>query len=125
MAGNNVRGWEVRRAQGEQTVEVSLLKTAKDSEQFNLFLSRSGSVGQTPLDAFAAPMITVSDAALTSGQVTIRRSPLLDLRTLERSSSVTRVEPRPSARPERRTGYRGERARDPALRGLSLRHDAF
>ncbi len=87
VAGNNVRGWEVRRGkntENTQTVEVSLLKTAKDAEQFNLFLSRSGKVGQPPLDAFAVPMVAVRDAALTSGQLTIRRSPLLDLRATER-----------------------------------------
>ena len=84
VAGSNVRGWEVKRAAKEQTVEVSLLKTAKDSEQFNLFLSRGGKVGQAPLDKFAVPMVTVRDAALSTGQLTIRRSPLLDVRTTER-----------------------------------------
>ena len=67
------------------------MKTAKDSEQFNLFLSRSGKVGQAPLDTFAVPMVTVRDAALSSGQLTIRRSPLLDVRTTERSG-VTRID---------------------------------
>ena len=91
VAGSNVRGWEVRRAADRQTVEVSLLKTAKDTEQFNLFLSRSGKVGQAPLDTFAVPMVTVSDAALSSGQLTIRRSSLLDVRTTEKSG-VTRID---------------------------------
>jgi autotransporter-associated beta strand protein len=91
VAGSNVRGWEVRRAADRQTVEVSLLKTAKETEKFNLFLSRSGKVGQAPLDTFAVPMVTVSDAALSSGQLTIRRSSLLDLRTTEKSG-VTRTD---------------------------------
>jgi autotransporter-associated beta strand protein len=91
LAGMNVRGWEVRRAATEQTVEVSLLKTAKDSEQFNLFLSRNGKIGQAPLDTFAVPMVTIRDAALSSGQLTIRRSGLLDVRTVDRTG-VTRVD---------------------------------
>ena len=91
VVGSNVRGWEVRRVANEQTIEVSLLKTAKDTEQFNLFLSRSGKVGHAPLDTFAVPMVTVRDAALSSGQLTIRRSSLLDVRTTERSG-VTRVD---------------------------------
>ncbi|MGO9115197.1 MAG: autotransporter-associated beta strand repeat-containing protein [Thermoguttaceae bacterium] len=91
VAGSNVRGWEVRRGTNEQTVEVSLLKTAKDTEQFNLFLSQSGKVGQAPLDTFAVPMVTVRDAALSSGELTIRRSPLLDVRTTERSG-VSRID---------------------------------
>jgi len=91
VTGGNVRGWEVRRAANEQTIEVSLLKTAKDSEQLKVFLSRGGKVGQAPLDTFTVPMVTVRDAALSSGQLTIRRSTLLDLRTLERSG-VTRTD---------------------------------
>jgi len=91
VAGSNVRGWDIRRAASEQTIEVSLLKTAKDTEQFKMFLSRSGKVGQVSLDTFAVPMVTVRDAALSSGQLTIRRSPLLDLRTAERSG-VTRID---------------------------------
>jgi autotransporter-associated beta strand protein len=91
VAGGNVRGWEVRRGDKEQTVEVALLKTAKDSEQISLFLARSGRVGVAPLDVFAVPCVTVRDAALTSGLVTIRRSVLLDVRTVERSG-VTRVD---------------------------------
>ena len=91
VAGSNVRGWEVHRTADRQTVEVSLLKTAKDTEQFNLFLSRSGKVGQAPLDTFAVPMVTVSDAALSSGQLTVRRSSLLDVRTVEKSG-VTRID---------------------------------
>ena len=92
VAGSNVRGWDVRRVHDkEQTVEVSLLKTAKDSEQISLFLARSGHVGVAPLDAFAVPCVTVRDAALTSGVVTIRRSVLLDVRTVERTG-VTRVD---------------------------------
>jgi autotransporter-associated beta strand protein len=96
VVGSNVRGWEVRRGDAKQkeqvqTVEVSLLKTAKDSEQISLFLARSGRVGVAPLDAFNVPSLTVRDAALTSGLVTIRRSVLLDVRTVERSG-VTRVD---------------------------------
>ena len=91
VAGSNVRGWEVRHAANEQTIDISLLKMAKDSEQFNVFLSHSGKVGQAPLDAFSVPMITVRDAALSSGQITIRHSGLLDVRTTDHSG-VTRID---------------------------------
>ena len=91
VAGGNVRGWEARRAAGKQTVEISLLKTAKDSEQISLFLARSGRVGAPPLDTFSVPFVTVSDAALASGQVTIRRSVLLDVRTVQRKG-LTRID---------------------------------
>ena len=91
VAGGNVRGWEVRRDGNQQTVEISLLKTAKDNEQISLFLARSGRVGQAPLDTFAVPCVMVRDVALSSGQVTIRRSTLLDVRTVERSG-VSRID---------------------------------
>ena len=94
VAGSNIRGWEVRRDGGQQSVEVSLLKTAKDGEQFNLFLSRSGKVGQVPLDTFDVPMVAVRDAAIASGQLAVRRSPLLDVRTVDRSGA-TRIDPGP------------------------------
>ncbi|MGA2618168.1 MAG: autotransporter-associated beta strand repeat-containing protein [Thermoguttaceae bacterium] len=84
VAGGNVRGWEVREAGGEQSVEITLLKTAKDSEQFTLFLWRGGKVGQGDLAEFDFPLVVARDAALSSGQATIRRSPLLELRTLTR-----------------------------------------
>ncbi len=91
VAGGNVRGWEIRRAADKQTVEISLLKTAKESEQISLFLVRSGRVGAAPLNTFNVPFVTVSDAALGSGEVTVRRSVLLDVRTLDRKG-LTRID---------------------------------
>ena len=49
VTGSNVRGWEIRKAGPagkEQTVEISLLKPAKDHEQVALQLWRGGAVGQ-------------------------------------------------------------------------------
>ena len=42
-------------------------------------------MGQKTLAQFDVPQVTVSDAALHTGQLTIRHSPLLELRTLDRS----------------------------------------
>ncbi|MBU4399765.1 MAG: hypothetical protein KKE86_10575, partial [Planctomycetes bacterium] len=92
VEGANVRGWEVRSGDGGgRTVEVSLLQAAKDREQFTLRLWRGGQVGRGELARFDVPVITVADAALQSGRLTIRRSPLLEVRTLERSG-VTRID---------------------------------
>ena len=91
VAGNNVRGWEVRKNEKDQSVEITLLKTAKDTEQFTLFLWRGGEIGQQREATFDVPLVTVRDAALSSGQLTIRRSPLLDLRTVDRSG-VMRID---------------------------------
>ena len=91
VEGANVRGWEVRSGDGGRTVEVSLLQAAKDREQFTLRLWRGGQVGRGELARFDVPVVTVADAALQSGRLTIRRSPLLEVRTLERSG-VTRID---------------------------------
>ena len=45
VEGNNVRGWEIRKTDQGQTVEIALLQAAKDHEQFTLHLWRSGTVG--------------------------------------------------------------------------------
>ena len=40
VEGGNVRGWEIRKTDRGQTVEVTLLQPAKDNEQFTLRLWR-------------------------------------------------------------------------------------
>ena len=94
VAGSNVRGWEIRKggpAGKEQTVEVTLLKAAKDHEQIALHLWRGGAVGQGGLTEFDVPLVQPSGAAQAAGQVTIRRSPLLDVRTVQHAG-VTRID---------------------------------
>jgi len=96
VAGTNVRGWEVREAEGRTTVEITLLKAAKQQESVALHMWRRGTVGQGEITRFDVPVVTVPNAALHNGEVTIRRSPLLDLRTLQRTG-VTRTDPGPKA----------------------------
>ncbi len=91
VEGANVRGWEVRSGDDGRIVEVSLLQAAKDRERFTLRLWRGGQVGHGELASFDVPVVTVADAALQSGRLTIRRSPLLEVRTLDRSG-VTRID---------------------------------
>ena len=89
--GDNVRGWEVRDADQHRELAVSLLNPAKDSEQFTIHLWREGAVGQGDLAEFETPMVRVEGAALHRGQLVIRRSPLLDVRTVS-ASGVTRCD---------------------------------
>ena len=120
VEGNNVRGWEIRKTDQGQKVEITLLQAAKDHEQFTLHLWRSGTVGQAKLAEFDVPLVSVRDAALNSGQLTIRRSPLLELQTLGHSG-VTRTELPGDAAVDRR---QGKPAGHPAVRGLQLRRRA-
>jgi PHD/YefM family antitoxin component YafN of YafNO toxin-antitoxin module len=115
VEGTNVRGWEVRQEDGHQAsvvrgspdparraarsgdrpqpvaIEVSLLKTSRDSERFTIHLRRRVPVGEGEWTQFDAPVVTVPDAALHNGRLTIRRSPLLELRTTSKNG-VTRTD---------------------------------
>ena len=91
VAGGNVRGWEVRQDEGHQTVDVSLLKAARDSEALQLRLARFAPVATPQFGEIEMPLVAVPDAALHSGRVTIRRSPLLELRTVA-ATGVTRTD---------------------------------
>lgn len=82
VEGGNVRGWEVRKEQKRQAVEVTLLKPAKETERLLLRLWRAGRVGEGPLAEFDAPSVSVADAAIDAGLLAIRRSPLLEVRTI-------------------------------------------
>ncbi|MFH1921663.1 MAG: hypothetical protein ABIP48_17500, partial [Planctomycetota bacterium] len=108
VEGTNVRGWEVRRDEPHQTIEVSLLKAARDSESFAVHLWRGVSVGQGVLPQFDAPLVTVPDAALHTGRLFVRRSPLLDLRTLEKAGVARTDLPAEGAGPSAESGGTSE-----------------
>ena len=60
VEGNNVRGWEIRKTDQGQKVEITLLEAAKDHEQFTLHLWRGGTVGQAKLAEFDVPLVSVT-----------------------------------------------------------------
>jgi hypothetical protein len=91
VEGGNVRGWEVRPEAQRQALDVSLLKPAKDREQFTLRLWRAGAAGRGAPAEFDFPIVAVPDASLHHGQLTIRRSPRIELRS-ENASGVTRTD---------------------------------
>ncbi len=103
VEGANVRGWTVREAGEAQPdsasgrqLDVTLLKPVAGSESIAVVLHRRARAGQNDLTAFDVPVVHVVGAVLHSGQLTIRRSPLLDLRT-ERAAGVTRIDVPPEA----------------------------
>jgi hypothetical protein len=91
IEGANVRGWEVRADAAGQSVQVSLLKAAKDGERLTVRLLRPCAVGQGDLAEFDAPLVTVPDASLQGGELAIRRSPRLELRPVK-TVGVTRTD---------------------------------
>ncbi len=89
--GTNVRGWEIEKQAAESKLTVTLLKTAEQREEFTVRLWLAQAIGgQAPL-RFASPVVRVDGAALHQGRITIRRSPLLDLR-VEGANGATRTD---------------------------------
>lgn len=90
VTGTNVRGWEVLNEETQPVVDVQLLKAVRQSESLDVVLSQRSDAELTGSQRFDAPYITVAEAALHRGVIAIRRSPILEVRTLE-TSQVART----------------------------------
>ncbi len=89
--GTNVRGWEIEKEAAENKVTVTLLKTAEGREEFRVHLWLGQAIcGDVPVQ-FTSPTVRVDGAALHKGRITIRRSPILDLR-VEEAVGTTRTD---------------------------------
>jgi hypothetical protein len=81
VQGDNVRGWQTQPDEKRQRVEVTLLKEVQDRETITLRLSRRGVVQTQAPTQLDAPVVAVASAVQHKGRLTIRRSPLLELRS--------------------------------------------
>jgi hypothetical protein len=80
VLGDNVRGWERRDEEGGSRIEVTLLKAVEGSETITVQLSRQQQLlDDEPVD-LQVPTVNVAGAALHRGSLTVRRSPLLEVR---------------------------------------------
>ena len=85
--GENVRAWDVKKDGKSSRLNVTTLSAAKDKETFTIELSRRDfAVGQTA-NQFDAPYLTVEGAALHKGVYTIRRSPIIELKTTKQQAA--------------------------------------
>jgi len=91
VEGTNVRGWELKAAGDHQEVTVTLLKRAKASEDLTITVWRQADAAGSPVadGEFDVPLVGVTGAQRHTGWLVIRRSPLLDLRTV-RTAGVRR-----------------------------------
>ncbi len=87
VTGQNIRGWQ----RGDGRVNVTLLEPARDLQQITLHLTRRGAVGADEFSDFEVPVVQVSEALLHEGQLVVRRSPLLNVRTVE-SAGIVRTD---------------------------------
>ncbi len=94
VLGNNIRGWNVQTVDDAQQLTIDLLTAVAERESLVVQLFRKHSQpaadAQAP-ETISAPLIRVPDAMLQKGQLTIRRSRLLDLRS-GNSSGLSRID---------------------------------
>ena len=90
VTGDNVRNWEPRDDGGQRKLDITLLQAATDDERFIIYLSRRTKLGEAASE-FTVPIVGVEGAAVQSGQITLQRSRVLDLRTVE-AAGLTRVD---------------------------------
>ena len=87
VSGENVRAWDVKKEGDSSRLNVTTLSAAKDKETFTIELSqRDFAVGQTT-NQFDAPYLTVEGAALHKGVYTVRKSPIIELKTTKRQAA--------------------------------------
>jgi hypothetical protein len=91
VQGDNVRGWQTQPDEKRQRVEVTLLKEVQDRETITLRLSRRGVVQTQAPTQLDVPVVAVASAVQHKGRLTIRRSPLLELRS-ENVSGLSRTD---------------------------------
>ena len=120
--GDNVRGWTAKPAADRQRIDVTLLKPAQGSETLTLHLARAAAWAKGNWPSSTRRSILVEGAALEQGEIAVRRSPRLDLRSLG-AVGLSRADSGEQTRPRRASGRRGRRsgvARQ-AVSELSLR----
>ncbi len=95
--GPNVRGWVSNLLDSaddrlqNQELRVSLLRPARESGNVTIVLHRTALIGREATTPFDVPAVEAAGAVLHSGRLTIRRSPLLSVRT-NQAVGVTRTD---------------------------------
>ncbi len=85
--GDNIRDWK----RDGRRVDVTLLRSARDSQSLTLHLVRRGIVGEGELAQFELPHVEVEGAVLHQGFIAIRRSSQFQIQTSE-ASGLTRTD---------------------------------
>ena len=78
--GPNIRGWEVRNEETINILDVTLLSEADSKESFTIELSNR-KMDLKSATSFPMPTVVVPDAAIHSGQITVRKTSSLELQT--------------------------------------------
>lgn len=78
--GQNIRGWQIREEPQANILEVTLLSEADSKEKFTIELSNR-EMDLAVATSFPMPTVVIPDAAIHSGQITVRKSDSLELQT--------------------------------------------
>ncbi len=83
VVGPNIRGWSTRPSADATRLQldVELLKAAEGRESFSIFSSRQIALELGKEHEVIVPQLSVPEAMLHQGRVSIRRSQLMDVRT--------------------------------------------
>ncbi len=79
VVGSNIRGWLAKQDESGQRVEVQLLQAATDSEKITVLLSKYGTSHGGPVSSLAVPFVSIPESKLHQGEITLRRSRLLEI----------------------------------------------
>ncbi|MFT5302809.1 MAG: NADH:ubiquinone oxidoreductase subunit 6 (subunit J), partial [Mariniblastus sp.] len=95
VSGENIRAWSVQQEGNFSRLQLVTLSPAKDKESFTIELSRRDFTVDNTTTQFDAPYLTVEGAALHKGLYTVRRSPIIELKTTKQKSA-SRIDQNPS-----------------------------
>ncbi len=97
LVGSNVRGWESIPPDdtlpngGQQQLKIELLKPATDRETLTMVISQRRNIFGDESSVINLPSVFIPDAVSQEGEFTIRRSRIVDVRTLE-AAGVSRID---------------------------------
>ena len=79
VLGSNIRSWQAKPDGNSQRVEIQLLQAVADAENCTMVLARHSASHGGNREQLTAPVISVPEAKLHQGEITLRRSNLLDI----------------------------------------------
>lgn len=93
VLGTNIRGWSVTRTNEQQLIQVTLLKTAHQSEALTIVAHQSERLGsrKDSDEVIALPVLKCLEAMRHVGQINLFHSALLDV-SVKQSSGLNRID---------------------------------
>lgn len=94
VSAPNLRDWRVQTQDTKQTLDVEFLNEVADTATLEIALSKRPDAGMADVSQEVLPVLTAPGARLQRGIIQVRRSPLVELRSIE-TTGARRDEPTP------------------------------